>query len=99
MKNQQLQQSENQLLNNSKFRNLSIMYLDIVIRSLISFLCVGVLFSIILIGYLHISWVFVLPLVFFVSIIISPLLMKIRLGEIVFLYYEDLLHKIFKLDK
>jgi len=74
------------------------MYLDIVIRSLISFVCIGLLFSIILIGYLHISWILVLPLTFFVAILVSPLLMKITLGEKILVYYENLLKKGFNLQ-
>jgi len=87
-----------QPLNDSRFRNISIVYLDILIRSLISFICIGIVFSIILIGYLHLSWVLVLPLVFIVSILVSPLLMKIKLGERVFDYYDNILKKTFKLE-
>jgi membrane protein implicated in regulation of membrane protease activity len=71
--------------------------MDILIRSLISFLAIGVVFSIILIGYLHISWIFVLPLVFFVSVIIAPFLSKIKLADKVMDYYEGLLKKTFNL--
>ena len=98
MKNQQEQQEKTQLLNDSKFRSMAIMYLDILIRSLISFICIGVIFSIVLIGYLHFSWILVLLLVFIVSIIIAPLLMKIKLGEIVFSHYESWIRKTFKLE-
>ena len=76
-----------------------IIYGDIVIRSLISFLGIGIIFSIILIGYLNLSWVFVLPLVFFVSILVSPLLSKIKLAEKVLNYYENLLKKSFNLNE
>jgi len=99
MKNDLKQQEEKiQPLNNSKFRGLAIMYLDILIRSMISFICIGILFSIVLIGYLHFSWILVLPLVFIVSIIVAPLLMKIKLGEIVFSHYESWIRKTFKLE-
>lgn len=101
MKNQKQQQpQEIQELNEektSRFRNVSIMYLDILIRSLISFFFIGILFSIFLIGFLHITWYIVLPLVFITSILVSPFLMKIKLGETVFLYYENFLKKTFKL--
>jgi phosphoglycerol transferase MdoB-like AlkP superfamily enzyme len=96
MKPQQMEKT--QPLNDSRFRNISIVYLDILIRSLISFICIGIVFSIILIGYLHLSWVLVLPLVFIVSILVSPLLMKIKLGERVFDYYDGILKKTFKLE-
>jgi hypothetical protein len=98
MKNQQEQIEKVQPLNNSRFRNLMIMYLDILIRSLISFFFVGTLFSIFLIGFLHITWIVVIPLVFLVSILISPFLSKIKLGEKVFDYYEGFLKKTFKLN-
>lgn len=93
------QQEKIQLLNNSKFKNMAIMYLDILIRSLISFFFIGILFSVFLIGFLHITWIVVLPLVFLTSILVSPLLAKIKLGEFVINYYENILKKTFKLKK
>lgn len=93
----QKQQQEEILESNKGFRNMLIVYMDIVIRSLISFFCVGIVFSVFLISYLHISWVFVLPLVFFVSVLISPLLSQIRLSERILVYYENLLKKSFNL--
>jgi len=96
--NPQEQIEKVQPLNNSKFRNMMVMYLDILIRSLISFFFVGILFSIFLIGFLHITWIVVLPLVFITSILISPFLSKIKLGEKVFDHYEFWLKKTFKLN-
>lgn len=100
MKQNQLPQPQEktQLFGNSKTRETMITYFDIVIRSLISFLGIGVLFSIFLIGFLHITWIIVLPLVFIVSIIVAPFLSKIKLGEKVINYYESILKKTFKLQ-
>jgi len=99
MKNQSQQQPKKiQQVNNSRFRSIMVMYLDILIRSLVSFVFVGILFSIFLIWALHITWIIVLPLVFISSIFISPFLMKIKLAEKIVSYYEDFLNKVFKLQ-
>lgn len=97
-KNLPQQEQKTQLFANPRFRGMLITYFDIVIRSLISFFCIGVLFSIFLIGFLHITWVIVLPLVFIASIIVAPFLSKIKLGEVVFSHYESWLKKTFKLQ-
>lgn len=85
--NQNQQKEEIQKLNN--FRNEIIKYTDIVIRSLIAFIFVGILGSIILIGLFHIKIWLLFPIMFFLSIIISPLLSKIRLGEQLFNKYDE----------
>jgi hypothetical protein len=92
------QQVNDQLLNDSRMRKMMVMYLDIIIRSLISFFCIGLVFSFVLIGYLHISWVFVLPLTFFVSILVSPFLSKLSIADKIIIYYENILKKLFKLQ-
>jgi dolichol kinase len=74
-----------------------IIYLDAVIRGLIAFFVVGIGFYIFLVGFLHIKVIFVLPLIFIVSILISPFLVKIKLGEKVLDKYENWLRKTFKL--
>ena len=97
MGNQKLQTEKIQPSNKiSNFRMWMIIYLDIVIRGLISFFGIGVVLSIFLIGFLHISWIFVLPLSFFCSIIVSPFLSKIKLAEKVIDYYDGLLQKLIK---
>lgn len=96
--NPKQQQEKIQQSNSPRFRNLIVMYLDILIRSLISFVCIGVVLSIFLIGFLHLSWIFVLPLSFFVAILVAPLFMKIQLADKILTYYESLLKKSFKLQ-
>jgi uncharacterized membrane protein len=95
--NQVLKNSENEpkLDSYDRFRIMIIGYLDLVIRGLLAFFVIGILFYMFLVGYLHISPIFVLPLVFIASIIVSPFLSRIRLGEIVFSKYENFLRKSF----
>lgn len=98
MKHQQEQSKEIQKQDSfSRFRQMAIVYLDIVIRSLISFVVIGLGLSIILMGFLKWSWIIVLPIVFILSIIVAPSLSKIKLGEKVFLLYESWLQKTFKI--
>jgi membrane protein implicated in regulation of membrane protease activity len=73
-----------------------ILYLDMVLRGLISFFVVGIGLYFILIGYFKMTFVFLLPIAFIVSILISPFLMRIKLGEIVLTKYEGLLNKLLK---
>lgn len=91
------QEPNKEIQKSSNFRLMSIMYLDIVIRSLISFVFVGFGLSILLMGILKLSWVIVLPIVFILSILIAPLLSKIKLGHILFDKYELWLQRTFKI--
>ena len=96
MKMNQNQQEQQKIIpeqNNWRFRNIAIMYLDIVLRSLIAFLCIGVLFTIILVGYFHLSYVYVLLVVFITSVLLTPFLSKIKLGAKVFDGYVNFLEK------
>lgn len=98
MKDQQQQKEKIHQSDDSRFRSIAIMYLDITIRSLIAFLCIGFLLSLIFIGYFHLSWILVLPIIFVTTIIVSPFLSKIKLGEFVFDYYTNALKKTFKIQ-
>jgi len=80
-----------------KFRTGIIKYLDLVIRGLISFLIIGIGLGILLIGYFKMKAIFVLPIIFLCSIIISPFLSRIRLGERLLIKFEKSLSKLFKL--
>lgn len=82
----------------SKFRQMSVMYLDIVIRGLISFFFVGIGLYFLLSILFHIPFYFVLPIVFIVSILIAPFLSKIKLGHIIFDRYENFLNKSFNIN-
>lgn len=80
-----------------KFRTGIIKYLDLVIRGLISFVIVGIGIGFLLIGYFKMKTIFVLPIIFVCSIIISPFLSRIRLGERLLIKFEKSLSKLFKL--
>lgn len=80
-----------------KFRNNLIMYFDMGIRGLIAFFFAGICLYAVLVGIFHINPIYTLPIAFLVSILISPFLSKVKLGERVFLYYDNFLNKLFKL--
>lgn len=77
----------------SNFRDYLVLYLDITIRGLIAFLCIGLVLGGILIGYFKVSYIWVLPISFILSIFTSPLLMKVRLGEYALFHFEKFLDK------
>lgn len=81
---------------NSVFRQKLIIYMDNILRGLISFAVVGIGLFVILTGFLHVKIYWVLPIAFFCSILISPLLSKIHLGERLLLKYESWLNKLVK---
>jgi membrane protein implicated in regulation of membrane protease activity len=85
----------NGLNNNSKFRNYIILYTDMIIRGLIAFFVIGIGFYIFLVLYLKVKAIYVLFLVFLASILISPFLSRIKLGEKTLCWYEGLLTKFF----
>jgi hypothetical protein len=94
-KSQNQQNQENLKLNNT--RNLIISYTDNVIRGLISFLIIGIGSYIFLIGFLKIRVIYVLPFVFIVSILFTPIFSKIKLGEILLNQYDEWIKKTFKI--
>lgn len=80
-----------------KFRTHIIKYLNLVIQGLIAFAIVGIGLGLLLAGYFKMRYIFVLPIVFICSIIISPFLSRIRLGEKLLTKFEKSLSKLFKL--
>jgi hypothetical protein len=92
MESQKSSESQKQ----SKLRDIIVVYFDIVIRGLIAFAFIGILLSIFLIGFLKLSYFIVLPIAFICSILISPFLSKIKLGDVLLTKYENYLGKIIK---
>jgi membrane protein implicated in regulation of membrane protease activity len=83
-------------INNSNLREYVILYLDLVLRGLIAFAFIGIGFYLLLVVYLKVSIIWVLPMVFLASILVSPFLSRIKLGNFVLEKYEQLLNKIFE---
>jgi len=81
----------------NNLRQTLVNYLDITIRSMIAFLIIGILGSIIFIGWLKWKPVLFFPILFILSILSAPLFSRIRLGEIIFQKYEGWLKNTFKL--
>jgi len=92
-KNQNTQQQENQPQN--KYREVIIFYFDMMIRGLISFIFVGFILTLILLQF-HTPLLWILIIAFCISILISPLFMKIKLGEKFLTWYESRLDSAFK---
>lgn len=78
-------------------RDYIILYMDMVIRGLISFFVVGIGLYALLIFYFKMKFIYVLPIAFICSIFLSPFLSKVKLGEKLLILYERLLAKVFKL--
>lgn len=91
-KNQPMQQEENQPQN--KYREVIIFYFDMLIRGLISFIVVGFLLTLILLQF-HTPLLWILIIAFCISILISPLFMRIKLGERFLNWYESKLNQAF----
>jgi hypothetical protein len=88
-------EEKTQELNDFKYHNILVNYTDAVIRGLIAFFIIGILFWIIFVGYLHVPVIYMLIIAFLSSILISPFLNKIKLGAIVVSSYENWLQKTF----
>lgn len=80
----------------SKFRSYMVLYSDIVIRSLIAFVFSFLVFSIIGVGILHISFIIVLVVAFLFGVLITPFLSKISLGGKFINWYEGILSGVVK---
>lgn len=82
--------------NSPTLRTHLVNYLDNIIRGLLSLIFVGIGLFILLTGVLKIKFIIVFPIIFIVSILISPFLSRIKLGEFVLSKYERWLKKIIK---
>lgn len=70
------------------------MYIDLVVRGMISFIFIGVGGYLIFFYWLGFPIHFVFPLIFLASILISPQLSKIKLGGKIQNKYDDFLRKV-----
>jgi hypothetical protein len=88
-------QKEQKTQNEDKFRKFVIFYFDGAIRGLIAFFTIGILCYLFFGVWLKMPVYFILPIAFLLSIFISPLLVRIRLGEFFVSYYEKLLLRLY----
>jgi dolichol kinase len=86
------------MTNEFNFRKHLVDYTDLVVRGLIAFFVIGVFLFVVLVGFLKMKAVYMLPIAFIGSILLSPLLSKIKLGEKIVSKYEKFLRKTFKLE-
>jgi uncharacterized membrane protein len=96
LKNQELNNSLNAEKKPFDARRHIINYTDIVLRSLIAFLVIGMGGYMVLGGIFHLSPIFILPIIFLVSVLVSPFLSRFRIGEKVVTKYEAWLEKMLK---
>lgn len=75
----------------SRIKAYIVLYLDLLIRSLISFLCIGVLFSLVFIKLFHWSVILVIILSILTAVVVSPFLARIKIAERIIDSYEDML--------
>jgi len=100
MKNQSKEKAQNINDKFEKFNNFRasiINYMDIVFRSLIAFIFIGILGSLIFMGIFKWKIYIVFPIIFLLSVAVSPMLSKIKIAEKIMIKYENWLNKIFKL--
>lgn len=97
MTNQNQNQNEEKIPKQNRFdmHKILVNYTNAVVRGLIAFFVIGILFWIIFVGYFHVPVVFMLVIAFISSILISPFLNKISVGEIAVTKYENWLMKTF----
>lgn len=70
------------------------MYIDLVLRGLVSFALFGLGGYLVLVGIFHLPYAVVLPIIFLSSILSSPLLSKIKFGHKVQNRYDDFLRSV-----
>lgn len=81
----------------SNIRKMIIIYTDMMIRGLLSFFVIGIGFYLILVVFFKMKFIYVLPLVFIATILISPFLSKIRIAEKMLDKYDEWLKLVFNL--
>jgi hypothetical protein len=92
MKN--LSRKEIPIQSNQVFVRALEMYIDLAVRGLVAFLTLGLFSYFVLIGIFHLPVYVTLPIVFLLSIAISPLLSKIKLGYKIQEKYDDFLKRV-----
>jgi hypothetical protein len=70
------------------------MYVDLVLRGLVSFVIFGLFGYILLIQVFNLPYHFALPIIFLASILSSPLLSKIKFGYKVQERYDNFLRRV-----
>lgn len=95
MKKNNQKQSENLNLSD-KWEKLLVSYIDSITRGLISFFISFILVYFILMGIFHLSFIWILPIIFLLSFALSPLLSKIKLGDKFVVWYIEKLKKFIK---
>lgn len=95
MKKNNQKQSENPNLSD-KWERLLINYIDSITRGLISFFISFILVYFVLMGIFHLSFIWILPIIFLLSFALSPLLSKIKLGDKFVIWYIGKLKKFIK---
>lgn len=93
----QKNRQKGEIQKSDRFRDAIVNYVDIVIRGLIAFIFLGIILSIVLVGFFGLKPFLVLPIIFLLSVFSSPLLSKIRIGEALVRKYDNWLNRIFGL--
>ena len=81
-------------MNKPKFRKNVVYFTDAIIRGLIAFLILGIGGYLLFVGVFGISFIYWLPIVFILSVFLSPIFSKINLGEKLITRYERLLERV-----
>lgn len=81
------------------FEQVMVMYFDIVIRGVISFVGVTILATIIFMGVFHLSLLLTLLFSFFISVAIAPLLSRLRFAQKGINWYKDKLDSMYNEKK
>lgn len=79
------------------YRNFLAMYVDIAIRGTIAFLTLGLFSYFVLMKTFGFPIWITLPIIFIISILISPLLSKIQFGNKIQSKYDDFLKKVIRI--
>lgn len=79
------------------YKNFLAMYVDIAIRGTIAFLTIGLFSYFVLMRTFGFPIWITLPIIFIISILISPLLSKIQFGNKIQSRYDDFLRKVIRI--
>jgi len=79
------------------YKNFLAMYIDIAIRGTIAFLTLGLFSYFVLMKTFGLPIWLTLPIIFIISILISPLLSKIQFGNKIQSRYDDFLRKVIRI--
>jgi hypothetical protein len=86
--NKELNNQDKKKLNHDKIKSITSQFIDSLLTGLVGFIGVAIVINLLLM-YIKINKAWVLPIIFFLALMISPFLPKFKVGFKILTWYEN----------